>query len=293
MKRNDFISIVLIFGLIASLSSCFPPFKPKEPEIITDTITTDTLLPVKEITDDTLFSIPISEQTVMAVLFQQKSAEYRALCYQAFNMARIMLERDFRDENVILPRAVIVDIDETMVDNSPHSAKCIEKATSYPEYWDRWCNLGKAKALPGAVEFMKSARNYGVTLFYVSNRKEHLREATVRNLQELGFPQATDKNIILRTAESGKENRRRAIAANYHISLLIGDNLADFSDIFEKKSVTDRAKVTDSLRNEFGRRYIVLPNAMYGDWEEALYNYNMSYSDSQKMAIRKQWLESF
>lgn len=284
---------VMLLVAILSLQGCFPPYEPKEQPAKVDTILPDTLV-ADTITADSLhFVIPISEQVVMATLFQQRAAEYRALCYQAFNLARIMLERDLRDNTVNLPRAIIVDIDETLLDNSPHSAKCIENQTSYPDYWDEWCKLAKAKALPGAVEFLRLARNYGVSIYYITNRKENLKDVTMQNLREVGFPQIEERNLMFRTAESSKENRRKAVARNHHITLLIGDNLADFADVFENKSVEQRAAVTDSLRNEFGRRFIVLPNAMYGDWEGALYDNNFAISDSAKMALRRQWLESF
>lgn len=284
---------VLILFVLLSVQGCFPPFEPRDKPPVNDTLVTDTLAPDTLTADSLRIFIPISEQALMATLFQQHAAEYRALCYQAFNLARLMLERDLRDNTVNLPRAIIVDIDETLIDNSPHSAKCIENQTSYPDYWDEWCKLGTARAVPGAVEFLKLARNYGVTIYYISNRREHLKEASMRNLRELGFPQIEDRNMMLRTAESGKENRRKIVARNHHISLLIGDNLADFSEVFENKTVEERAFVTDSLRHEFGRRFIVLPNAMYGDWEGALYNNNFAISDSAKLEIRRKWLISF
>lgn len=293
MKRFNLISFSLIISYLLLVAACFPPFEPKETVSIPDTLAVDTLRPIPEMPEPEKQMMPISEQAVLATLFQQRSAEYQALCYQAFNLARLILERDLRDDKVIMPRAIIVDIDETMLDNSPHSAKCIEKETAYPEYWDEWCKLAKAKAVPGAVEFMKHARNYGITLYYITNRKEHLKEVTMKNMRELGFPQIEEKNMMFRTAESGKENRRQLVSNNHHITMLIGDNLNDFSDVFENTSVAERAKTTESLQKEFGRRFIVLPNPMYGDWEGAFYNYNFSISDSAKMAMRKQWLESF
>jgi 5'-nucleotidase (lipoprotein e(P4) family) len=290
------ISLVLSGILLTHLlffPACFPPFEPKEPDTVTDTIVSDTIDPVLKLTEAELARIPIGEQAVMATLFTQQAAEYRALCYQTFNLARFMLERDLRDNNVNSPRAIICDIDETLLDNSPHSAKCIENQTSYPDFWDEWCELGKAKALPGAVEFLNLARNYGVSIFYITNRRDHLQEATMRNMRELNFPQVEDKHMMFRTAESGKENRRLAVARKHHISMLIGDNLNDFTDVFENKSAAEKLALTDSLHLEFGRRFIVLPNAMYGDWEGTLYNYNFAISDSAKMAIRRQWMESF
>jgi 5'-nucleotidase (lipoprotein e(P4) family) len=292
--RNTIITIAsLILLQVLFLPSCFPPFEPQDQEPKPDTIGIDSLKPHPALTEAELALMPISEQAVMATLFQQRSAEFRAMSYQAFNLARLMLERDLRDDKVNSPRAIIVDIDETLLDNSPHSAKCIENQTSYPDYWEEWCELAIAKPLPGAVEFLTLARNYGVSIYYITNRREHLKEATMRNLRELGFPMIEDKYMMFRTAEAGKETRRLAVARNHHITMLIGDNLNDFAEVFESKSVEDRARITDSLRFEFGRRFIVLPNAMYGEWEGALYDYNFAISDSAKMSIRKQWLESF
>ncbi len=241
----------------------------------------------------TSYKMQLSEQAMLAALFHQRAAEYRALCHQAFMAARLMLEIDLLDKSVKSPRAIIVDIDETLIDNSPHQAKCIEEATSYPDFWDEWCNLAQAKAVPGAVEFLIHARKFGVSVFYITNRRDHLKEVTMKNLRDLGFPQVEEKNMYFRTTESSKEGRRQEVAKIYHISMFIGDNLADFSYLFDNKTIEQRAAVVDSLSSAFGRRYIVLPNTMYGDWESALYNYDFSLSDSAKLAVRYMMLQSF
>jgi 5'-nucleotidase (lipoprotein e(P4) family) len=72
--------------------------------------------------------------------------------------------------------------------------------------------------------------------------------------------------------------------------MLLGDNLDDFSDVFEHKSIADRFAETDRLRNEFGRRFIVLPNAMYGTWESAIYEYQR-LTEAQKAQKRAAALE--
>ncbi|MDP2423033.1 MAG: 5'-nucleotidase, lipoprotein e(P4) family [Bacteroidales bacterium] len=248
----------------------------------------DTLMPAQLMTQ-----LKLSDQAVMATLFQQSAAEYRALCYQAFAAARVMLDNDLNDKSVDSPRAIIVDIDETILDNSPHSAKCIINGTSYPAFWDEWCDTAIAKAVPGALEFLNLARGYGVSVFYITNRKAHLQEVTMKNLRQLKFPQVEEKHMMFRTGESSKENRRNEVKKTYHITMLIGDNLGDFSDVFGDKLVAERTKITDSLSQMFGRRYIVLPNAMYGDWEGALYGYDYSISDSAKHAIRYESLQAY
>lgn len=68
----------------------------------------------------------------------------------------------------------------------------------------------------------------------------------------------------------------------FDVVLFIGDNLADFSDLFDKKTMEDRNATTRRIANEFGDRFIILPNPVYGDWESALYQYNSKLTLAQK-----------
>jgi len=113
------------------------------------------------------------------------------------------------------------------------------------------------------------------------------------NLKSMGLPQADAEHVITRSSDDSKEGRRQELLKDYHISLLFGDNLNDFSDIFEKKDPAARAALVDQNQEEFGRRFILLPNAMYGDWELALYGYNQKQADSTKFRIRRQALTGF
>lgn len=293
MKRTSIYLVVFLIVQALFFTFWFYHIKSKQTPTKPDDIFVDSVFSDTAVVLPDNYSQLLSNQQMMATLFQQTAAEYRALCYQAFAAARVMLESDLKDKNVNSPRAIIVDIDETLLDNSPHSAKCIEEGTSYPDFWDEWCLKASAKAVPGAVEFLNLARRYGVSIFYITNRKAHLKEATMKNLLDLGFPQVEEKNVMFRTAEASKENRRMEVAKFYHISMLIGDNLADFSNVFELKTIANRIAVTDSLNRMFGKRYIVLPNAMYGDWEGTLYDYDFSLSDSAKLAVRYKRLMSF
>lgn len=222
------------------------------------------------------------EYQVGAVLYMQKAAEFRALSYQAYNLARRQLDADFENKNLKtlpkaerkMPRAIVVDIDETVLDNSPSQAYGIKTRTPFNlKDWYAWGEMRRAKALPGAVDFLNYANSKGVKIFYVSNRDEVQKHATIDNLKSARFTDISVDNVMLRTAESGKENRRKAIAAKYRIVLLMGDNLNDFSDVFERKSVADRFSETDKAKDLWGNKFIVLPNAMYGDWESAVYEY--------------------
>ncbi|MPM00536.1 Lipoprotein E [bioreactor metagenome] len=228
---------------------------------------------------------------LMAVLWYQTSAEMRALCYQAFNTARISLDDAIANHKGTKKMAVVVDIDETMVDNSPYEAQNVLGNFGYPERWGEWIDKASAAAIPGAVEFMKYAVSKGVDVFYISNRKIAEKDATIKNMRALGFPLIDDEHLLLRDKTSSKNERRDKVAATHDIVLLIGDNMNDFSGDFENKSVIDRFNTTDNNKSEFGKHFIVLPNPMYGDWEGAVLKYNFKQTNEQKDSVRKENLK--
>ncbi|MCF8368353.1 MAG: 5'-nucleotidase, lipoprotein e(P4) family [Bacteroidales bacterium] len=234
-----------------------------------------------------------NDHLLMATLYQQTAAEYRALCYQAFNLARYQVDRSSKIMGGMKKQAIVVDIDETMLDNSPYEAKCILDSIYYPEGWDDWMNLSSAEAVPGALEFLKYAESKGVEVYYISNRKEKYRAQTLKNLQALNFPFANDDHLMLKGEISSKTERRNHVSEKNMIIMLIGDNLNDFSDVFEKKSIAERFELTDKMKEDFGRNFIVLPNAMYGEWEGAIYNYDYSKSNSEKFNLMYEALKGF
>ena len=236
---------------------------------------------------------------VGGTLYMQKAAEYRSLAYQAFNLARLRLDADLDKKNVKklpkaergMPRAIVVDIDETILDNSPAQAYSIANNAPFNlKDWYAWGEMRKAKAIPGAVAFLNYAVSKGAKVFYVSNRDEVQKQATIDNLKNVGLTDVGNDNVILRAGESSKEARRTAIAKTYRIVMLMGDNLDDFSNVFEKRSIADRFAETDKARENFGRNFIVLPNAMYGTWENAIYDYGR-LSEAQKAEKRMSALE--
>jgi 5'-nucleotidase (lipoprotein e(P4) family) len=229
-----------------------------------------------------------------ATLYQQTSGEARALEYQTYMLARMLLDRDLHNRRSKMRRAIIVDVDETILDNSRYQGMLIKRGVTYPEGWTDWCNRAEATSIPGALEFLKYAHSRGVRVFYITNRKIAEKDGTARNLKNLGFPEVNDETLLVRTdtATDTKEPRRKSVAARYHIVLLMGDNLNDFSDVFEKsKTVATRLEATEKNRSQFGTHFIVLPNAMYGDWENAVYDYNFKLSSAEKQAKRRALLK--
>ena len=234
-----------------------------------------------------------NEYQVGAILWAQSSGEARALYYQACTLARMMLDRDLKTHHKDKQqRAVVVDVDETILDNSPFQAGLVKARKEYSQKdWAAWTSAAQAVALPGAVEFLRYADAKGVRVFYITNRKVEEKAGTAKNLKQAGFPNVTDETLLLRADTSSKEPRRQKVAEQYRIVLLMGDNLNDFSDVFEKKTVAERLAAVEQNRDQFGTRFIVLPNAMYGDWETAIYN-NLAPGETREQR-RKSTLKAF
>jgi 5'-nucleotidase (lipoprotein e(P4) family) len=232
-----------------------------------------------------------------AVLWQQSSGERRALSYQAFALARLMLDRDLRmNRRLRKPRAVIVDLDETILDNGLYQGMQVRNDVDFNQKdWTEWVNRAEATAVPGSVEFLSYAAARGVTVFYITNRNDIQKQGTATNLKKLGFPNINDQTLLVQTdpKNSSKEPRRQSVGAKYHIVLLMGDNLNDFAKVFEDSTtVESRIAAADRFKEEFGKRFIVLPNAMYGDWELAIYGYK-KMSEAEKAAARKKLLQAY
>ena len=227
-----------------------------------------------------------------AVLWQQTSGEYRALCFQAYNFARLSLKEALWDLQNAKPNCVIVDIDETVLDNSPFQGHEIKKGLSYsPADWTAWTNLSKADTVPGALSFLKFAASKNIETFYVSNRDEKDYNATLKNLKAYGFPYADEAHLMVSKGSSDKEPRRKQILEKYNILLLCGDNLSDFSNVFYREN-RNTLETVNGNQLLFGTKYIVLPNPMYGDWEKPLYQ-GEKLSDPEKAKQRLERLKSY
>jgi 5'-nucleotidase (lipoprotein e(P4) family) len=207
------------------------------------------------------------DQLILATLWYQRSAEMKALYYQCFRNAEIALSENLAWSEKTRPVAVVMDIDETVLNNSPFEGWQVLENRPYDETdWIRWVNMAKAEALPGAVEFTRYADSLGVEIFYVSNRKAGEIGPTLINMVMAGFAGADISHMLLREETSSKIGRRERIENEYEILLLIGDNLADMSGTYEKRRDDLGFAAVDNDKSLFGTRYIILPNPMYGTW---------------------------
>lgn len=220
---------------------------------------------------------------IYAVFFQQRAAEYQALSQQAYNVAKLRLDEAIANKGS-KPLAIVTDIDETFLDNSYYAVEMAKQGKTWSQdSWANWTSKGVATPLAGSLEFFQYAASKGIQIFYITNRYEVERAGTLANLEKYNYPLQSPQNLILRSKESSKEARRQNVAKDYDIVLLLGDSLTDFSTLFDNhKSEKERAAAVETLKAEFGKRFIVLPNVGYGDWESALFNYKYDLTQEQK-----------
>lgn len=240
-------------------------------------------------------SVQPQDPNTMSVLWYQTSGEVRALYYQGYRIGKTRLNQILakKPKNNHLKPAIVLDIDETILDNSPCMALNVQKGKSFPANWNDWVKQAHAKALPGAVEFLTYANLKGVEIYYISNRNVSQKKATIQNLKLVGAPMADAKHVLLQQQdEKGKEARRMQVARTNDIVLFFGDNLGDFSG-FDNMPASKRAQAVDKRMREFGRKLIVFPNPMYGDWEGSIYNHDYSITDSKKAKLRNDNLQPF
>ncbi|MCC6545737.1 hypothetical protein IT570_01115 [Candidatus Sumerlaeota bacterium] len=227
--------------------------------------------------------INLPNRTLEANLYIQTSAEYRALCFQAYDaMTNRVKELMANRPPGSRPAAVVLDLDETVLDNSAFQSFQELNGLEYDgRLWDEWERHPEATRLvPGAKEFLDTATQLGVNLLYVSNRVN--AETTTAALVHNGLTVDEHHRLYLKENRiSNKDSRRAAIREKYDILFLVGDNLADFSSEFtpaqNPKTVSDaaaaiseRSAKVDANRAKFGTEWFVLPNPVYGEWQRLI-----------------------
>lgn len=196
-----------------------------------------------------------SDHLTAAVLWLQKGETARLAREQAFDYAKFLLSTKVLWKDSLSKLAVVLDLDETVVDNSPYEARVIQNGSSFePESWSEWVNEANADAIPGALEFLDYADSIGVSIYYVSNRKHENLGPTLQNLIALGVPQADSSTVLLRKEVSDKTERRAQVSKEHEIVLMIGDQIGDFSADFSADETELKGKI------------VVIPNPMYGDF---------------------------
>jgi acid phosphatase len=248
---------------------------------------------------------PFAEGGERATLWMRTSAEYRSSAEGTYRSALQGLQRGLADTGWSaeptqtgdfsrLPPAVVMDIDETVLDNGAPQARMLLNGTCPGEFdaiWDAWIAERAAPAVPGAVAFIRAARELKdpqdrqLRVFLITNRECGARagvvsacpqqDDTLANLRALGLDAATlDDDLMLKSERpewvSEKLPRRKQVAQEYRIVLNVGDDLADFIPEVRRQSLAEREQARCRHHDWWGTRWFVIPNPMYGSWQRAL-----------------------
>ncbi|NZA26797.1 acid phosphatase [Luteimonas sp. SJ-92] len=250
-----------------------------------------------------------ADDNLNAVLWIQSSAEYRAVALSVFQAAGARLDQALADpewdaldpeERALagsaagLPPAVIVDIDETVLDNSPYQARLIRDGAEYhDDDWEAWVAERSAAPVPGALAFARLADSRGVTVVYLSNRTRASAADTLANLREAGFPVANEDaflgkgTVVEGCAGTGSDKhcRRLLAGSRYRVLMQFGDQLGDFvADRDTARQARDRLLVRHA--DWFGERWWMLPNPTYGGWEAATFDGDWSQPRERRRAAK-------
>ena len=212
-----------------------------------------------------------SRENTMGTLWYQNAAEVDALYQQGYNVATNKL-KELLKQPTDKPYSIVLDIDETVLSNIPFQVKMIKDGTAFnPKLWDEWVQKAEAKPVAGAKEFLQFADKNKVQIYYISDRTDAQVDATIKNLEAQGLPvQGRDHLMFKKEGDKSKEGRRQEVIKHTNLVMLFGDNLVDFAE-FSTKSEADRDKMFEQLKAEFGDKFIIFPNPMYGSWESAVY----------------------
>ncbi len=235
-----------------------------------------------------------------ATLWQQTSAEYVGVVSQTWLLAQDNLDKALADpqwsaaieqtaNSSHLPPAIMLDLDETVLDNTAYETRIIKRLGQYTHSsFADWCRNSTAPAITGTKAFLDYAAEQGVAIFFYSARREKLRECTLRNLHELQLPLPDESRLFLSNGMS-KADYRRQVAQQYRILLLVGDNMEDFIDGF-KTGPDIRRSLAHDYKDRWGRQWIILPNPMYGHWESSIYNFDYALPREEQLKYKMQEL---
>lgn len=244
-----------------------------------------------------------ADDNLNAVAWTQTAVEHDLIYLQTYRDAQSRLLAAMKDKQwdalakddrvapvAGLKPAVVLDIDETVLDNSPYQARLIKSGGEFNEAdWAAWCKEEKARALPGVVEFTQFAAKHGIAVIYVSNRAKDLDEATLGNLRKAGVPVSGPEaflglgTFVQDCEQVGTEKgcRRQLISRKYRVLMQFGDQIGDFANVLAN-TAEGRQKAIAPYMAWIGTRWFVLPNPSYGSWEPALFNNDWSLPREQR-----------
>ncbi len=234
----------------------------------------------------------LNNEMIIAANWQQHSGEYAAYFYQSFNSAADQLEAILKNTPEDKKPAIITGIDDTLIPSTPYFTSMIDTNESKNIERSRfWWNHQAAKALPGSVEFLQKANKLGVEIFYISGRFNDVRTITINKLKQLGYPVSSERHVLLQEEQnitlSKEKKRQHIIDMGYHPIMLFGDQLNDLGEV-DKGLYPEKKKWVSQHQDKLGSQWFILPNTVYGFWEEAITRDYRTLSPEEKHNARTQ-----
>ncbi len=246
-----------------------------------------------------------TSENLNGVLWMQTSVEYKMSVTQAYRMAEVMVDRALTDPGwTAIPEqknarelrntAVILDLDETVLDNSRFQGQLIRDGIQFSRsLWQQWQQTGKPGLLPGAGRFIRRLQELHVDVFYITNRDNEYAGDTIKLLRELNLPVDADgANLLSKnkppTKGSDKNSRREIVAQTHRVLLLVGDDLNDFiSGVHGSEATLEgRDEIAEAHKDLWGTKWIIIPNPIYGSWERALYGFDNKLNHQQRLEAK-------
>ena len=229
----------------------------------------------------------LSQQSVNAVIWYATSAENAYIFEQTYKIASEKLHINLGHQYTEKPPAVVLDIDETTLDNSPYMMDLIKQGETFSQRsWDKWVGMQDARALPGVKDFIQICRELNVEVFFISNRTVKHLQPTIANLIKEGIETDMD-HVLLKEEKSDKTERRDMVTTNYEVLLYIGDNLRDFDELYKDRSNNGGREAVRLSKEEMLDRHLLLPNPMYGQWER-IFQFPEGTTDAERAAAKIQ-----
>ena len=276
---------------LALLAGCATT--PRQPVAVAPAVPTASTAPVAVAANDNLNAVAWSQTAIehdLIYLQTYRDAQSRLLAALKDRDWNALASDDRAPSGEHLKPAVVLDVDETVLDNSPYQARLVRDGGEYNEAdWAAWCKEERARALPGAVEFTQFAASHGVAVIYISNRAKDLDQATLANLRKAGLPVSGPEaflglgTVVEGCEQSGTEKgcRRQLVARSHRVLMQFGDQIGDFLTV-NANTPDGRRKAMAPYLGWIGTRWFVLPNATYGSWEPALFDNDWSASPERR-----------
>lgn len=221
---------------------------------------------------------PVQRDALLyALAWKQTAAEYQALYYQGFNIARMQVQaalelRQPGDK----PLAVVTDVDDTVLHSLTYWGHLVQRNMDFFDdaIWDRWVASNRVTPTPGALEFLEFCAQNNVEVFYVTSRDqgENTFELALENLRTVNFPFVDQEHVTVLRDSSNKEPRQDALMEQFNVVTFLGDNLNDFRrKYYIRSDVEGRIAAMAQDKEKFGREYVIFPNPTDGQWLAAIF----------------------